>query len=52
MALHPGSSQQGCVDSKEVGMTWQISAAANGVIGVAYPVIAYIILGGLGKRCF
>jgi hypothetical protein len=28
-------------------MTWQISAAANGVIGIAYLVIAYIILGGL-----
>jgi hypothetical protein len=33
-ALHPGISQQGCVDSKEVGMTWEISAAANAVIGV------------------
>ena len=47
MAPHPGISQQGCVDAKEVWMTWQISAAANGVIGVAYLVIAYIILGGL-----
>jgi hypothetical protein len=28
-------------------MTWQLSAAANGVIGIAYLVIAYIILGGL-----
>ncbi|MGZ3434374.1 MAG: hypothetical protein ACXVA7_21645 [Isosphaeraceae bacterium] len=28
-------------------MTWQISAAANGMIGIAYLVIAYIILGGL-----
>jgi hypothetical protein len=28
-------------------MTWQVSAAANGVIGIAYLVIAYIILGGL-----
>ena len=28
-------------------MTWQISVAANGVIGIAYLVIAYIILGGL-----
>jgi hypothetical protein len=46
MAPHPGISQQGCVDSKEVWMTWQISAAANGVIGIAYLVIANIILGG------
>ena len=28
-------------------MTWEISAAANAVIGIAYLVIAYIILGGL-----
>lgn len=28
-------------------MTWQISAAANAVIGIAYLVIAYIIIGGL-----
>jgi hypothetical protein len=47
MAAHPGVSQWGSVDSKEVWMTWQISAAANGVIGIAYLVIAYIILGGL-----
>jgi hypothetical protein len=37
----------GCVDSKEVRMAWQISAAANAVIGIAYLVIAYIIIGGL-----
>jgi hypothetical protein len=30
-------------------MTWEISAAANAVIGIAYLVIAYIILGGLDK---
>jgi hypothetical protein len=47
MVVHPGISQQGSVDSKEVWMTWEISAAANAVIGVAYLVIAYIILGGL-----
>jgi hypothetical protein len=35
MAAHPGISQQGCVNSKEVWMTWEISAAANAVIGVA-----------------
>ena len=28
-------------------MTWEISAAANAVIGIAYLVIAYIIIGGL-----
>ena len=28
-------------------MTWQISAAANAVIGIAYLIIAYIIIGGL-----
>jgi hypothetical protein len=28
-------------------MTWQLSTAANLVIGIAYLVIAYIILGGL-----
>jgi hypothetical protein len=28
-------------------MTWQISAAANAVIGIAYLAIAYIIIGGL-----
>jgi hypothetical protein len=28
-------------------MTWQISAAANAVIGIAYLTIAYIIIGGL-----
>jgi hypothetical protein len=28
-------------------MTWEISAAANAVIGIAYLIIAYIILGGL-----
>jgi len=47
MAAHPGIRQQGGVHSKEVWMTWEISAAANAVIGVAYLVIAYIILGGL-----
>jgi hypothetical protein len=35
MAPHPGTSQQGCFDSKEVWMTWEISAAANAVIGAA-----------------
>jgi hypothetical protein len=35
MAAHPGISQQGCVNSKEVWMTWEISAAANAVIGIA-----------------
>jgi hypothetical protein len=47
MPGHPGINQQGCVDSKEVWMTWEISAGANAVIGIAYLVIAYIILGGL-----
>jgi hypothetical protein len=28
-------------------MTWQISTAANAVIGIAYLAIAYIIISGL-----
>ena len=28
-------------------MTWEVSAAANAVIGIAYLAIAYIIIGGL-----
>ncbi len=44
---HPGISLQAALDSKEVRMTWEISAAANAVIGIAYLVIAYIIIGGL-----
>jgi hypothetical protein len=28
-------------------MTWQLSAGANAIIGVAYLIIAYIIIGGL-----
>jgi hypothetical protein len=47
MAGPSGHQPQGCVDSKEIWMTWEISAAANAVIGIAYLVIAYIILGGL-----
>jgi hypothetical protein len=41
MRADPGISQQGCVDSKEVWMTWEVSAAANAVLGIAYLVISY-----------
>jgi hypothetical protein len=34
---------------KEVALTWQISTAANLVIGLAYLAIAYIIISGLVK---
>jgi hypothetical protein len=48
LAPHPGTTTHwDCLDSKEVWMTWEISAAANAVIGIAYLAIAYIILGGL-----
>jgi hypothetical protein len=47
MAAPSGRQHWDCLDSKEVWMTWEISAAANAVIGIAYLVIAYIILGGL-----
>jgi len=42
MPGHPGISQQGCVDSKEVWMTWEISAAANAVIGIAWLRTMYL----------
>jgi hypothetical protein len=28
--------RQGCIDSKEVWMTWQMATGANAAIGVAY----------------
>jgi hypothetical protein len=49
MADPSGYQPAGLPGSKEVRMTWEISAAANAVIGIAYLVIAYIILGGLNR---
>jgi hypothetical protein len=47
MAATSGNQPAGCGDSKEVRMAWQISAAANAVIGIACLAIAHIIIGGL-----